>query len=233
MFPTSTSPYIWEVTKCRATFLMAKSSRFSAAYLPSSKMTGGRRAVSGTKSSRFQRHGSLQILRDHRVIVQAWQSGQAVRRALSAGLETVASPMEFAYLNYKSTPYNLMQTYDPLLLSCDRTRGEAFHSKGRLLLGAGACLWTEYVPDERTLNRIGFPRSEALAEAFWSANTQLMTTEACAHTSLKTHLEYGDEYFGVSMVMDNNDTPLFWSEGPPAPGDHVTVRTVTTSCPAA
>lgn len=198
---------------------------------------GGRRAVVWDEIlAVFKRHGSVQTLRDHRVVVQAWQSGQAVRRALTAGLETVASPMEFVYLNYKSTPYALMQSYDPLVLSCssDDDRDipddqEGTTSEHRLLLGAGACLWSEYVPDEITLHRIGFPRTEALAEAFWSTRHHRpaddgATSDTCASTSLKTHLEYGDEYFGVAMVSDNDDKTFFWSEGGPARGDHVTVQ---------
>ena len=142
MFPMSTSPHIHlggdEVPSNVPDGQIV--AFFSSLFAFLQGDLGGRRAVVWDEVlAVFQRHGSVQILRDHRVIVQAWQSGQAVRRALSAGLETVASPMEFACLNYKSTSYNLMQTYDPLLLSCDRTR-ERLPFKGRSFLGQGpAC----------------------------------------------------------------------------------------------
>lgn len=225
LFPQSTSPYIHlggdEVPSDVPGYQIV--AFFSHLFTFLEEDLAGRRAVVWDEVlAVFNTHGAVKTLRDRRVVVQAWQSGEAVLRALSAGVETVASPMELVYLNYKATPYSLMQSYDPLLLSCTHHDGQP---SARLLLGAGACLWSEYVPDETSLLKIAFPRTEALARAFWSTHLHPSdTSDVCASTNMKTHLEYGDEYFGVAMVSDYNDATFFWSEGGASRGDYVAVQ---------
>ena len=175
----------------------------------------------------FKRFEDVQTLIEYDVIVQAWQGSSAVRRSLVAGLKTIASPMEVAYLNYKNTPYEVMRSYDPLQISCTSIEDADIEGSvdQRLLLGAGACLWTEYVLNESALNALAFPRSEALANAFWSHRDGTRNaSNFCGYTSLKTHLEYGDEYFGIHMLSDGDEGTIFWSEGAPEAGDHVSLR---------
>ena len=111
-------------------------------------------------------------------IVHAWQGAHAVAAAVRAGVPTIASPQEATYLNKAATSLAQCYHFAPMPCAMDDggeggggDGGEGYgvvaSTAASMLLGGSACLWSEYVPNERSLRRHAFPRLTALADALW------------------------------------------------------------------
>ncbi|MFX1443576.1 MAG: beta-N-acetylhexosaminidase [Promethearchaeota archaeon] len=79
------------------------------------------------------------------------------------GREIVMSEMEAVYLNFQYSTTPLIQTYEYNPIP-DELENK-FHEK---VLGLEACLWTEYVKNEKHLEFQVFPRLIAVAETGWT-----------------------------------------------------------------
>ena len=82
---------------------------------------------------------------------------------LKKGRKTVMSDMRFVYLNYpyKLTPISQTYNYEPI----PKILAHDYHVN---ILGVEACLWSEYVPDAKTLEHQVFPRLIAVSETGWT-----------------------------------------------------------------
>jgi len=92
---------------------------------------------------------------------------ELVLQHASKGRNVVMSEMSAVYLNY---PYNLIPTkktylYDPL----PEEDGNTYKKQ---ILGIEACLWTEFVTNNDTLEWQAFPRLIAIAETGWTPKSR-------------------------------------------------------------
>ena len=165
------------------------------------------------------------------MVIQAWQSTAKVREALLTMIDNgqhipvIASPQEYVYLNKLATSYETVLQFDPMPCSIKENVRQQIRQEHRLL-GGSLCLWTEYVENTTSLYKHAFPRTYAFANAMWSSQKHKKKTkknDACIFTSMKTYLGAGSSH-AVQNVEDNNIDTMFWSEGAPSRGDHITIR---------
>ncbi len=103
-------------------------------------------------------------------IVQNWHGGAAF--AAKRGWDVVNSDNRFTYFDYPTQPDPTKPKWMPVL---DLEKAYAFEpapaglspEESKRILGGEACLWTEYVPQERVDAQL-FPRILALSEVVWS-----------------------------------------------------------------
>ena len=160
------------------------------------------------------------------VVIQAWQSVEKVRQALEhtdVNTRIISSPQEFAYLNKRGTTERHVATFDPL--PCQLS--DEYHGggggggdtyQGKRPIGGATCLWTEYVVDADSLLEHAFPRTEIFARGLWLGERR---STPCVHTSMKTYMSEKVSHQVTNVVVV--DDSMFWSEGAPTAGDHVTV----------
>ncbi|MEQ9455027.1 MAG: beta-N-acetylhexosaminidase [Phycisphaeraceae bacterium] len=107
-------------------------------------------------------------------LTHAWFPGEAAAAA-RLGRTTINSNHEWTYLDYPSStaeardrpdwmiilPLEKVYHFDPLPEGLEE-------NQHHLILGSEAPIWTEYTPDEASLERQIMPRLAAFAEALWS-----------------------------------------------------------------
>ncbi|MEV0827293.1 beta-N-acetylhexosaminidase [Nonomuraea rubra] len=107
-------------------------------------------------------------------IVMPWRGMNVGRRAAAAGHDVVATPVFPLYFDYAeaSSPDEPMAIGDAITVAdvaafSPAPAGWTEEERGRVL-GVQAQLWTERVPDARTVDYRLWPRACALAEVAWS-----------------------------------------------------------------
>ncbi|MCK2213657.1 beta-N-acetylhexosaminidase [Actinomadura sp. ATCC 31491] len=111
-------------------------------------------------------------------VVMPWRGMGVGRRAAAAGHDVVATPVFPLYFDYaeSSSPDEPMAIGDAITLAdvaAFRPAPEDWSDAERArVLGAQAQLWSERVPDARTLDYRMWPRACALAEVAWSGTGQ-------------------------------------------------------------
>ena len=105
--------------------------------------------------------------------VVGWRSAADCRRLVAAGHAVVASPAQRYYLDMAAGPdwdapgtswagHATPADVESFDVTAGWTPAERDH-----LLGIQACVWTEHAPDRPTLERLLFPRLDAIAAAAW------------------------------------------------------------------
>lgn len=106
-------------------------------------------------------------------IVMAWRGDGVARRAAAAGYDVVRAPVFPTYLNYdqSDSPDEPLSQGGPILLNdvaewqpvpADWSDDEKAH-----VLGGQFQAWSEYIPTERHLDYLMFPRASVLADVVW------------------------------------------------------------------
>ncbi len=95
--------------------------------------------------------------------VMSWRGIAGGIAAAKQGRDVVMSPTSHLYLDYsyENIPTSRVYAYDPI--PTELTPDEARH-----VLGAQGNVWTEWLPDEKDVERMAYPRAAALAEAVWT-----------------------------------------------------------------
>jgi len=106
-------------------------------------------------------------------LVMAWRSEDIARRAALAGHDVVATPVMPTYLDY----FQAEGEAEPLAIGGPVTiedvagltpRPDSWPDAAReRLVGTQFQLWTEYIPDSRSLEYMMFPRAAAFADVAW------------------------------------------------------------------
>jgi len=99
-------------------------------------------------------------------IVQSWRGMEGGIEAVRQGNMAIMSPTSHAYFDYGLDAIDLKKVYDfnPV------PKGLSPQEQKRII--GGECnMWTERVPDEKTLDSRVFPRLLAMAEVLWSDST--------------------------------------------------------------
>lgn len=109
------------------------------------------------------------------IIIAGWSYAGAPTSAAKAGYTTIATPIKSCYLNYNpvqdepnvlaheyyDVSYEKCYNYEPV--SPELTAEQASN-----FIGGQSCLWTEYIPRQKDVEWLTFPRLLMLAEVFWS-----------------------------------------------------------------
>jgi hexosaminidase len=105
-------------------------------------------------------------------IVMCWRGDAIAKEAAAAGHDVVRSPVYPTYLDYDQAvegeqlaiggPITLEDTTEFAPLRADWSEAELAH-----VLGGQFQAWSEYIPDERHLDYMVFPRGSAIAEVTW------------------------------------------------------------------
>ena len=105
---------------------------------------------------------------DRRAVLQCWKEGErASVRFINGGGKAILSPFSRCYFDYDYaiTPLNRVYETRPTLPGLTK-EGQ------KNVLGLEACLWTEFISDEETLERLAFPRLIAAAAIAKGENGQ-------------------------------------------------------------
>jgi hexosaminidase len=106
-------------------------------------------------------------------VVMSWRGVQGGIAAANAGHDVVMTPTSHCYLDYLQAktgepkgiggflPLEMVYSFEPIppSLAADRVKH---------ILGAGGCLWTEFVPNYAHAQYMTYPRACALAEVTWT-----------------------------------------------------------------
>lgn len=135
-------------------------------------------------ASWLQRHGRKAILWEDALygnqaktglpegtLIQWWNyrghGDEAVRLAERAGLQVVASPNYYCYLNFPTTPWRGYKRDRTFNIEDIRRANPADTCRSKAIVGIEAALWTDYGLTENMLDERLMPRLEALAEQMW------------------------------------------------------------------
>lgn len=106
--------------------------------------------------------------------VMSWRGVEGGMKAIDSGHKAIMSPGEFCYFDfYQDAPYSQPEAiggYLPLekVYSFNPISDTLSADKSKLLYGVQANLWTEYIPTEKDVERMMYPRLLALAEVGWT-----------------------------------------------------------------
>lgn len=96
-------------------------------------------------------------------IVQSWRGMNGAKEAALSGHYAIASPTSHAYFDYDLQAIDLEKVYsfDPV--------PSGLNAQQKQFIKGGECnMWTERVPDEKTLDAKVFPRLLAMSEVLWT-----------------------------------------------------------------
>lgn len=107
--------------------------------------------------------------------VMTWRGMDGGIEAASHGHDAIMCPLNYTYLDYYQsedreneplaiggfTPLETAYEFDPV-------PPELSGDLSKHILGAQGQLWTEFIPDERQIDYMAFPRASALAEVLWT-----------------------------------------------------------------
>ena len=106
-------------------------------------------------------------------VVMSWQGTQGGITAARSGHRVIMTPSGFSYYNNRQS-HNQHQITHQGYLPLDKVYryriipDELTEEQARNIIGAQACLWTEYFPTTGKVETALFPRISALAENVWS-----------------------------------------------------------------
>ena len=106
------------------------------------------------------------------VIIHWWNyrrhKDETLKKALKKGYPVVANTNYYTYLNFPTTPwskYAKNRTFD--LKTIYEQNPSDIQMENELVLGMGACLWTDWYVQEYMIDRRVFPRIYALGQQMW------------------------------------------------------------------
>ena len=108
--------------------------------------------------------------------VMSWRGMEGGIEAASEGHDAIMCPLNYTYFDYYQsenqeneppaiggfTPLETVYDFDPV-------PAEFSDDQARHILGAQGQIWTEFIPDERQVDYMAFPRACALAEVLWTS----------------------------------------------------------------
>ncbi len=102
--------------------------------------------------------------------VQSWRGIEGAVQAARSGNDAIMSPRSHCYLDYSLQAIDLEKIY-----SFDPIPDQLERHEEKYILGAECNMWTEHVPDAKTLDWKVMPRMIGLAEVLWTYPEQRNT----------------------------------------------------------
>ena len=106
--------------------------------------------------------------------VMSWRGNEGGIAAARSGHDVIMTPGDYCYFDkYQADAINEPSTiggYLPLskVYQFEPVPPELTAEESRYILGAQANVWTEYMPTEKSVEHMAFPRLSAMAEAVWA-----------------------------------------------------------------
>lgn len=97
-------------------------------------------------------------------VVQSWRGTEGGIAAAQSGQYAIMSPTSHCYFDYHLRAIDLEKVYN-----FNPIPEELEESKHYFILGGECNLWTEHIPNRKTLDRQTFPRILAMSEVLWTA----------------------------------------------------------------
>ena len=101
-------------------------------------------------------------------IVMAWTTPEARLKAIENGYRTIVSPIQYLY--FSNAKFNQLRGLSSIerVYSFEPVPEEATPEQKKNIMGAQACIWTEWTKDSVKMEWQMMPRIAALAEIQWS-----------------------------------------------------------------
>lgn len=112
-------------------------------------------------------------------VIMAWRGLEVARRAAAAGHQVVLAPVMPLYFDYAQSDHDDEPLSNGGPITIDDVRSFEpipLHwsaAEASRVLGAQVQLWSEWVPDTRSVEYLLFPRTCAFAEVVWSGRSSL------------------------------------------------------------
>jgi hexosaminidase len=136
-------------------------------------------------------------------IVQSWRGTEGGVEAVSRGNQAIMSPTSHAYFDYGLDAIDLKKVY-----SFNPVPNGLSPQEQKRIIGGECNMWTERVPDEKTLDNRVFPRILAMAEVLWSDSTERDFPEfrerVQSHYPILENqgVQYGEESVAMTQEME-------------------------------
>lgn len=128
--------------------------------------------------------------------VQSWRGYEGGIEAANQQHDVIMSPTSHCYLDYNLSSIDVRKIY-----SFDPVPQDPDFKNSQYIIGGECNMWTEHVPDRKTLDSQVFPRMIAFSEALWTSPSASMFDNF--YERLQTHYtvleEFGIEY-GLEMI---------------------------------
>ncbi len=112
------------------------------------------------------------------VVVHWWNwyrhKETALKNAIKGGHEVIANTNYYTYLNFPVTPWSRYQenrTFD--MRDTYENNPSDLDNPSDLVIGMGACIWTDWYVQEHMVDQRVFPRVYSLAEQMWNKGKRL------------------------------------------------------------
>ncbi len=142
-------------------------------------------------------------------IVQSWRGFDGGIKAAYNENQVIMSPTSHAYLDYdlKSISLEKIYNFNPIPKELE----SQYHD---FIIGGECNIWTEQVPDEKTLDQKVFPRMLGMAEALWSdtsKNYADFNRRVQSHYSIleQYKVTYGEESHPFTYATFTRNDSLF------------------------
>lgn len=111
------------------------------------------------------------------ITLMAWRNSHHETMCAKAGYQTIAAPLPECYLNYNADPLATFPGHGFYGVTLRRSflwdpAAGLTPDEAENIIGGQSCIWTEYIPREKDLDWLLYPRLLALAETFWSPRQQ-------------------------------------------------------------
>lgn len=160
-------------------------------------------------------------------VVMAWRGMQVAREAAQAGHDVIAAPVLPTYFDY----YQERGDTEPVAIGGPVRLSDvaAFEpvppdwpqSARERMIGAQFQVWTEYIPDGRSLEYMIFPRACALADVAWSGGPVLLADAEPGRPSLTNRIAaHVRRLDAAGLEYRPLGGPLPWQQGGSGPRRH-------------
>ena len=156
---------------------------------------------------------------DPNATVMSWRGTQGGITAAKAGNDVIMTPGDYCYFDkYQADPITEPATiggYLPLskVYQYEPIPAELTQEEGKHVLGAQANVWTEYMPTEKSVEYMVFPRLSAMADVLWGSKSnrnwdlfrKRLPTEFKRYGQLDIHASkaFFDVQFKSTVTSDN------------------------------
>lgn len=143
-------------------------------------------------------------------VVQSWRGMEGGIEAVRHGNSAIMSPTSHAYFDYGLDAIDLEKVY-----GFNPVPSGLSESEQKRIIGGECNIWTERVPDEKTLDNRVFPRLLAMAEVLWSDSSARHFPEfekrIQSHYPIleKYGVKYGPEAVAMSHQMRADSNGVF------------------------
>jgi hexosaminidase len=156
---------------------------------------------------------------DPNATVMSWRGTQGGITAAKAGNDVIMTPGDYCYFDkYQADPISEPTTiggYLPLskVYQFEPVPPELSDEEAKHVLGAQANMWSEYLPDSKSVEYMVFPRLSAMADVLWSCKSnknwdffrKRLSTEFKRYAQLDIHASkaFFDVQFKSTITSDN------------------------------